>query len=475
MHSSKVQVLKDRRVHSSRGEITVFLTLTFVLFVSFVGSLMESASIQMAKNYRRADMNRSVESVFAEYQRELLEEFDVFGLDGSYETGRLSGELIKKRLSYYGASGIENEITRMQLMTDQGGAAFREQISQYIENKYGADFFGKFSSESEEWETQQNAMSEVQAFEQLQEANLENLLGTNEISLPTENNPLPNMQLLKNKPLLELVVPDEMTVSENTVELESCVSHRERQSGFGTFSAVAESGSVSTLAFGEYLLEHLNSAEQKENLLKTEGLQYELEYVIAGESSDKENLNEVTKKLLLLRMVTNYTYVIRDTEKRAEAEALALSLCSLALVPELAEVVTQALLLAWAFGESIIDIRSLLSGNKVPMVKSADSWQLSLSALLTLGTTEEQLTGKNAENGLSYKEYLRILLFLGEKTSGKETITFRALDMIEQRIRKEKGLEWFCIDSCISKLELESTCNLRRGITYQFKTYFGYR
>ena len=59
---------------SKRGEVTAFLALIFVLLVSFVGSLMESASLQSAKSYRRADMNRAVESVFAEYQRELLEE-----------------------------------------------------------------------------------------------------------------------------------------------------------------------------------------------------------------------------------------------------------------------------------------------------------------------------------------------------------------------------------------------------------------
>ena len=45
---------------------------------------MESASIQMAKNYRRADMNRAIESVFAEYQKELLEEYEIFALDAGY-------------------------------------------------------------------------------------------------------------------------------------------------------------------------------------------------------------------------------------------------------------------------------------------------------------------------------------------------------------------------------------------------------
>lgn len=61
-----------------RGEVTVYLTLTFILLVSLVLALTESASIQMAKNYRRADMNRAVECVFAEYQKELLEHYDVF-------------------------------------------------------------------------------------------------------------------------------------------------------------------------------------------------------------------------------------------------------------------------------------------------------------------------------------------------------------------------------------------------------------
>ena len=59
-----------------KGEVTAYLSLVFILLMTFVGGIMESASIQMAKNYRRADMNRAMESVFAEYQKELLEEYE---------------------------------------------------------------------------------------------------------------------------------------------------------------------------------------------------------------------------------------------------------------------------------------------------------------------------------------------------------------------------------------------------------------
>ena len=59
---------------------------------------MESASIQMAKNYRRADMNRAVECMFAEYQKELLDEYHIFALDGSYETGQYEQSNLMERL-----------------------------------------------------------------------------------------------------------------------------------------------------------------------------------------------------------------------------------------------------------------------------------------------------------------------------------------------------------------------------------------
>ena len=51
---------------AKKGEVTAYLSLIFILFISFVGGIMESASVQMAKNYRRADMNRAMDSVFAD-------------------------------------------------------------------------------------------------------------------------------------------------------------------------------------------------------------------------------------------------------------------------------------------------------------------------------------------------------------------------------------------------------------------------
>lgn len=457
-----------------RGEVTAFLALIFILLISFLGAIMESASIQIAKNYRRADVNRAMESVFAEYQQELLEEFDLFALEGGYETGSYSERNITERLAYYGAADMRHKVLRIQFLTDSGGRAFMEQVSSYIEHKYGLDSLKSMLGMTQVWKDQEEASNTYQEEEKRADESLENLLEEHEGELPLENNPLQNISQVKKSSLTDIVMPKDKKVSEKQADTKEFVSVRNRNEGYGTFTDVAEESTVSALALGEYLLEHFSSAAAKgEEQDKILGgvLDYELEYILGGKESDRENLDTVLKKLLLFRFAPNYGYVLSDGEKRAEAEGMALALCTALAVPAITEAVTLVLLLAWAFGESIMDIRSLMAGNRVPAIKNKESWQLALSGLLTLGTEEDKGEGKDTEGGLSYEEYLRILLFLADK----EKVSMRSLDLIEKKIQLKAGAGWFKADYCAVKMETESVCSLRRGITYEFKTYFGYR
>ena len=143
-----------------RGEVTAYLSLVFILFITLVGGLMESASIQMAKNYRRADMNRAVECMFAEYQKELLDEYHIFALDGSYETGQYEQSNLMERLEYYGAGNMEQEIKRIQFLTDQGCQSFFDQITAYMEHKYGIDSVKDMLGMTSVWGQQQDKGAE---------------------------------------------------------------------------------------------------------------------------------------------------------------------------------------------------------------------------------------------------------------------------------------------------------------------------
>ena len=96
------------------GEITAFLSLIFVLLISFIFALLESATIQTTKNQKRLDVDRAIFSIFGEYQKELWKEYEVFALDASYQSGQYDENRILDRLAYYGSAGIEQEISEIQ-------------------------------------------------------------------------------------------------------------------------------------------------------------------------------------------------------------------------------------------------------------------------------------------------------------------------------------------------------------------------
>ena len=191
---------------------------------------------------------------------------------------------------------------------------------------------------------------------------------------------------------------------------------------------------------------------------------YEQEYLLGGLGSDQENLEAVCKKIMNIRMISNYTYLLTDSVKQAEAQTMALTLCSLISMPALTEVVKHALLFAWAYGESIVDVRVLLKGKKVPLAKTSDSWQLQLSNLSALGTEQEVVTEKDMGRGLSYQDYLKALFLL----ESREILSMRCLDLVEGNLHLKT-------DQCMTKVEIKSVAHLRRGIQDSYTTMYGYR
>lgn len=451
-----------------KGEITAFLGLVFIMLVAFTGSMIESAAVQVAKNYRHADARRAIECVFAEYQKELLEEYDVFALDAGYESGTYSNKLLDKRLEYYGLVNVDNTIERIQFLTDNKGNPFYEQVSNYMNHKYGIDIVKDKLKDVGIWEEHGDNAGDYEKEDIQNKNDIDHLLQENEGEISDQNNPISYIDGLKQAPVLSLVMPEGENVSEKELPLSELVSRRKCNEGYGDFSdKERELGMTDKLLYGEYLLEHFQSVVDNSGNV----IDYELEYLIAGKESDRSNLRAVVNQLILLRFVPNYAYLQKSPQRRAEAEAMALTLSSLLAVPAITEAVAQGILLAWAYGEAIVDVRALLKGSKVPLVKDDMSWQLSLSGLLKLGETEQVNDGADVKDGLEYKEYLRILLYLQKQ----EEVVIRTLDLIEQNLNKIHGLSFFKADLCVTKLDIETRCFLRRGIAYTFPVYFGYQ
>lgn len=430
-----------------KGVITAFMALIFVLMLSIVGALIESASIQITRSRKRADTILALESTFAEYEPDLLEEYDIFARYGCTQ------EVLNNRLSYYGAKNMEHSIKKIQLLTDYNGTPFYQQTVRYMKDWLGIED----ANTDSEYDFSED--TELEEEENLNMLELEGMLEEEGMELPAEDNPLENVENLKNSALLSVLVSNQEELSNRSVKLERLPSKRQLQKG--NYAEDKSSSTTDKAFFVAYLMEHYSDMT---NQNEETTLLYELEYILGGYASDKENLEAVCEKLVNIRTVPNYTYLMTDATRQAEADTMATSLCLLIGMPYLKDMVKLALLFAWAYGESIVDVRALLNGKKVPFMKSDESWQLQLSNLITLGTSDEDASEKDTEGGLSYQAYLEGLLLLEDK----ETLSMRCLDLIESNLDIKT-------DQCMTKVVIESTVNLRRGIQDTFTTAFGYQ
>lgn len=444
-----------------KGEMTVFLSLLFIIFISFTGSILESASLQGIKSERRADMSLAMDSVFAEYQTRLFELYHIFSLEGSYESGTFSEEAIGDRLNFYAGTDAEQEIIRMQLLTDNKGQAFYEQAVRWMETDMGQGLLEKIPQMEELWKEQEQHTED-------RETEMDDALAEVGETLPSEENPFMDFIEMRNSDFLSKLMPEGTKISEKIVTQNELPSGRELAAGRGEFNKqVLGNEGVSDILFGEYLLKHFNNAVKKEEG-RGGGLAYELEYILEGTDSDVENLTKVLRKIQMTRLALNYTYLITDQEKCGQAQTWAAALSAVLLIPEMTEVLKHALLLVWSYKETITDMRILLEGKKCAFWKTKENWKTSFSSILL---PDKRQSGEEDAEGIRYEDYLRMFYTL----KSKEEVRMRSIDMLESNLRQGEEMEFFFADQCVNKLEIQTTCRFRRGITYKFHSYYEYQ
>ena len=207
----------------------------------------------------------------------------------------------------------------------------------------------------------------------------------------------------------------------------------------------------------------------------------EAEYVIYGKSSDRENLKALMTEFTAIRSGLNLVFLLKDTEKRNEAKALAMAITGAAAFTPLSGVVQFMILSMWSLGQAVCDARDILRGKRVPFMHTRSSFYLSVEGLLNLGReqTAEAIAsaagdalsggsgGDNAADsagsaasnggtaasedtgsGLQYKDYLRLFLLLHLSKAAE----YRCMDMIQLSIRaKQKD---FKLSQCLHDMEL---------------------
>ena len=250
-----------------RAEITVFLSLVFILVMSFILGLTEITVIHTSKNLSRLETDRAVFSIFGEYQKKLLEEYHVFAIEGSYGTGDFTEERLIGRMHDYEYADIDHEITDIQFLTDNHGQAFREQVTAYMEDRYGIGVIRDFTGKTAEWEEQRIQGEKIREDESQLRSQLEELKEGAKTESETgveendEESKVSYIEQIEKSGILSVVMPRDMELSGRKIDPEKQASRRALNTGRGSFpSRTGMDGIEERLLFNEYILQNFTNA-----------------------------------------------------------------------------------------------------------------------------------------------------------------------------------------------------------------------
>lgn len=463
-----------------KGTITVFLSLLSVFLLSLLCTMVESARVQGSLVRAAVVTDLGIFSVHGEYERTLLDNYRFFAVDGAYGNGEFDAANMGRHLQKYLEKNIsikgvhlfpmeivEAKVNGYTLATDADGGAFYQQIVAGMKDTLALEAAKDYVSEAAKAQKQDTEGKLYEDWDKRTEAELEAERSANEEDTQVEGsdsaeegeteeesneedkqevtpkeNPLEIIKKVKKMGILGLVVKEPQKLSNKSVAADVLPSGRSLNTGSLPVKEEA-AGIVEDGLFQEYLLKNFQCMTDGEDGC---ALDYELEYLLCGKENDIENLKSVVNRILLAREGSNFLYILGNARMQSQAQTLALALTGAFAIPGLVTVTKSAIMLAWAYGESLFDVRTLLAGGRIPVLKNETTWKLSLE---NLGKVTELLTecDKGGGTGQDYRDYLRGLFYVGDRAE----YPMRALDLIEVSMREEMAA--FRIDNCVVQTE----------------------
>ncbi len=467
----------------AEGYLSIYMSLTLLVMLSLCLTLIEGARRSCSRLEAECAVDIGLNSVMAEYHRELFRQYNLFYIDSSYGTPVPSYCNTQNRLEYYveenlniregdGPSKVYKDFLGLELLdasvyevafaTDDNGMRFQKKASQVMLDEVGIGYVEDVLT----WIGMVDAykLTEFNLEEERHKITreIEEVVGKESVGYDFPM-PMDYISVLSGQGLLMNLINSDK-ISNQKVDLSTHISKR-RQNGALNSGNASSSESISTvdrILFHEYVINHAGYyGQEKEGSL----LKYQVEYVLHGADSDKENFVNVVTKLFLIRGAANVIHIYSDSVKMGAVRAVAYA--TTGLFPELEPIVEAALVLGWAYVESLYDVKVLLSGGKVPLLKNATDWHYDLGSILYSVDME---VGDENQRGLQYKDYLHILLYL----TNSQKLTFRFMDLMEMDIRITDGNAEFRMDGCIEWMSVQAIVRSRMGYVHNVQAQVAY-
>lgn len=455
--------------------LTVYLTLTMTILLSLCLALIEGTRQNAIFVEAECVTDIGLNSILAEYHRELLEQYNLFSIDSSYGQIMPCKDATANHLKYYLQQNLSTEdvfldwllyrdflgmqlenveVTGMRILTDDQGSVFRRRAAEAVWNDLNLNLFSELQSWMQVVESGQLTERDIAEEKQKLDKELDDYNGkkvqiseTKWITVEVVN-PTAALEEKRKEGILKWVVQDSGELSNKSLPVDTLIMARMESGNVNRGNMMLSELSrqeklLERFFFQEYLMRYMGhyKAEAKEDVLT-----YQIEYLVEGKENDLDNLRSVVNKIFAIREAANTSYIMSDSDKTLLAETLAAVLASAMSVPEAAGVIKLILLYGWAFAESIYDVKCLMNGQRVPLIKDSDTWHYDLDKALNFETDDQE----SDSEGLSYEDYLRIFMTL----QNQEVLTARAMNMVEADIRQTPGNQSFRLDGCLEHVEV---------------------
>lgn len=483
-----------------RGSITVFAALAIMLVAQLLFTLIEEARHVEFKKIVQMNTDSVLESIFADYCGPLWDEYHLLGMttensDGELSTNNRSAQMRKltqenlgdshKNELFAGINLFHADLVDMNadfylLMTDGGGSVFEQAISAYMKENLAYELakgiYNNFESIKDSQDQYGDGSDKIDgALDALEEAKKESeeaaekksksgvktqsgvtMLG-NAVHAQSANraktekksdeeNPLTTVTEAQKSGILSLVLPSEAHLSGAAFTSEARVSKRTLAQG--TAEIPSDEDWYDETLFTQYVCNYMSSYTAP---IADRALQYEMEYLIGGKDNDADNLRVTVDRLLLVREGLNMASLMAMPDKQAEAMTLAVTLAGATVNPLIIEAVKYGILAAWAYVESVLDVRALLDGDKISLIKSSATWTSTIENFPTLLSGWSKARSCDV-GGLNYMQYGASLLLF---ESGK-TLAMRAMDAQEATVRTVDGYDKFRMDHVVCEMQVQA-------------------
>ena len=436
----------------NRGSIAIFMALILLVLTNLFFSMVEAVRIYEYHMEARVLASKLCADAFSEYEPYMWQEYGILGLDMAYGHSTATTANVENRMIDFAEDRRNLEVT--DVTTDDGGKPFIKQcamaalamLSQEALDKLQAQTQAVSEILDEDMDIDDMVGRGVDAIEEAQ-ASIESTDDNEkepdtQISISKENNPIEIYRTIKEQGWVGLVL-GERELSEKVLSDESVVSKRELRQG--SSDNPIQVNMADYCLYGWYLGQQFgNYSSVKEGRC----LDYEMEYIVAGGSSDRDNIAAVVLRLLAIRELCNISTIMTNETMVQQAYAVAVSIAGVTGVPAIIEPVKIAVIAIWALLESILDVRALVNGKKIPIIKTYGEWT---SRVENLGSClYMEASAKESENGIGYGTYLYIFLIL----IGDSNRAYRPMDLIEQTLRSHEGFEGTRMDNMAYEMNI---------------------